>query len=62
MEKPKVQLSGEDGNVFAIIGRVSRALKHASQPEKAEEFTTRAFSSGSYGEVLALCGEYVDVS
>lgn len=59
--KPTVKLVGEDGNVFAIIARVSRAIKNAGTPEKAKEFTARAFRSGSYQEVLSLVQEYVDV-
>jgi len=61
MEKPSVQLTGEDGNVFSIIGRVSRALKKAGQADKAEEFTDKAFDAGSYDEVLRLCMDYCDV-
>jgi hypothetical protein len=60
-EKPKCKLVGEDGNVFAIIGRVSRALKTAGQRTKADEFTKKAFGSGSYDEVLRLAMEYVEV-
>lgn len=59
--KPTVQLIGEDGNVFAIIGRVSKALKRAGQREKAKEFTDKAMKSGSYDEVLRLCMDYVEV-
>jgi len=36
-------------------------LKQAGMPEKAKEFTTRAFSSKSYDEVLCLCDEYVEI-
>lgn len=61
MDKPTVKLIGEDGNVFAIIGAVSKALKRAGQPEKAEEFRKRAFASESYGKVLTLMQEYVEV-
>ena len=59
--KPKLKLTGTDGNVFAIVGRVSAALKSAGQPERAKEFQTRALASHSYAEVLALCSEYVEV-
>ena len=59
-KKPTVKLVGEDGNVFNIIGIVTRALKKAGYPEKAEEFKTRAMSSGSYEEVLQLLFEYVE--
>lgn len=61
MEKPIVKLIGEDGNVFNIIGKVSKGLKRAGLKEQAEEFQTRAFKSGSYDEVLQLVMEYVEV-
>ena len=60
-EKPACKLVGTDGNVFAIIGNVSRVLKRAGQSDKASEFQKRAMSSGSYDDVLALCFEYVEV-
>lgn len=60
-EKPTVQLTGEDGNVFAIIGRVSKALKRAGFPDMAQEFTQKAMSAKSYDEVLCLCDDYVEV-
>ena len=47
-----VQLTGEDGNAFAIIGKVRRAIKEAgATPEQLEEFTTQA-TSGDYMNVL----------
>lgn len=61
MDKLVVKLSGEDGNVFSIIGRVSRALKQAGQSDKAKEFQEKAFKMGSYDSVLQLVFEYVDV-
>jgi len=61
MDKPKCKLIGVDGNVFVIIGHVAAALKKAGLKKEASEFTTKAFSSGSYDEVLQLCMEYVDI-
>ena len=61
VEKPVCQLSGVDGNVFNIIGIVSKTLKSAKMSERAEEFIKKATSSGSYDEVLQLCHEYVEV-
>jgi hypothetical protein len=51
----------DDGNVFAVIGRVRQALLEAGQPERAAEFVRRAFASRSYDAVLALSFEYVEV-
>ncbi len=62
MKLPKCKLVGTDGNVFAIIGKVSDTLKRAKLNDKAEEFIKKAFQSASYDEVLSLCLEYVDVT
>ena len=59
--KPPCQLTGEDGNVFSIIGRVSKALRRSGQPERATEFTDAAMACASYDEVLQLCFKYVEV-
>ena len=59
--KPPCKLSGTDGNVFSIIGRVRRALTDAGQEDRARDFVERAYRSGSYEEVLQLCLEYVEV-
>ena len=48
----QVQMVGEDGNAFAIIGRVSKALGRAGvSAEEVEEFTEEAMS-GDYDELL----------
>lgn len=60
-QKPICKLSGTDGNVFAIIGRVREALRDAGQTDLAGEFLEKAFHANSYDEVLRLCMEYVDV-
>ncbi len=59
--KPTCKLAGTDGNVFAIIGRVSKTLERAHQHELAKEFREKAFAAGSYDEVLVLCFDYVEV-
>jgi hypothetical protein len=61
MEKPICKLVGTDGNVFSIIGNVSRVLKRAGQADKAKEFTEKAFKAGSYDEVLTMLHDYVEV-
>ena len=54
MEKPKMNLVGEDGNVFAILGRASRAL------QQAKEMFDRVTSSDDYYEALNIISEYVE--
>jgi len=56
--KVAVKLVGEDGNAFSILGRVSRALRRAGMPEKAEEYLARA-TAGDYDHLLAVTLEYV---
>ena len=58
-----VQLSGEDGNVFSIIGRVSQALRRAGcAPSEINAFQTQVQSSQSYDEALSVVMQWVSVS
>lgn len=56
-----VKLTGEDGNAFAILGAVSKALRRAGHKEAAEEFQTEA-TSGDYNNVISTACRYVNVS
>ena len=55
-----VQLTNEDGNAFAILGRVQRAILRSNHPELAEPFFIEA-TSGEYYHLLATCSRYVTV-
>ena len=59
-KKPKMQLIGQDGNIFAIMGRASRLLKNAGQSDKAKEMCNRVMASKSYNAALAIVSEYVE--
>ena len=59
-KKPKMQLIGQDGNIFAIMGRASRLLKNAGQSDKAKEMCDRVTASQSYSEALSIVSEYVE--
>lgn len=59
-KKPKMQLIGQDGNIFAIMGRASRLLKNAGQRDKAKEMCDRVTASRSYSEALNIVSEYVE--
>lgn len=52
--------SNMDGNVFAVVGAVSRALKRAGYREYSEEVYKRMETSESYDAVLQMLMEYVD--
>jgi hypothetical protein len=59
--KPVVQLIGQDGNVFNLVGICSRALKKAGRLEEAKAMQERVFSCGSYEEALVIMSEYVEI-
>jgi hypothetical protein len=61
MEKPVVNLIAEDGNIFSIMGRCTKALKNIGQHEEAKELTEKIFSCSSYDEALEIVMEYVEV-
>lgn len=57
-----VSLIGRDGNAFAILGAVQKALKRADVPEtKIQEFIAEA-TSGDYDHLLQTCLRWVSVS
>ena len=62
MKKPKCKLSGQDGNVFNLIGLARKALVKKGLNAEATEMTAKCFKAGSYGEALQIIMEYVDVS
>jgi hypothetical protein len=57
-----VQLTGRDGNAFAVIGAVAGGLRKARLVDAAKEFTDKAFDSRSYDDLLSLAMAWVDVS
>ena len=66
MDKPNIQLSGEDGNAFVIISRGLTAIKkwnreHPDNQIDEDEFQHEAMS-GDYDHVLQVAMEYFNVS
>jgi hypothetical protein len=58
----EVELVGHDGNAFAILGRVSGALRKAGATSgEVDEFQKQA-TSGDYDHLLSTCAEWVNVS
>ena len=57
-----VQLVGQDGNAFAIIGRCLSAMRQAGlSKEERDEFQNEA-TSGDYNNRLITCMEWFDVN
>ncbi len=56
-----VKLVGNDGNAFAIMGQVQRAMRRAGiDPEVVAEYVAEAMS-GDYNHLLATTMNYVEV-
>lgn len=55
-----VVLTGTDGNAFAILGKVRRAILMSNHPELIDQFMADA-TSGDYDHLLATCFRYVTV-
>jgi hypothetical protein len=58
--KPVVQLTGEDGNAYYIIAKVSRALRKVGLEEEARAFRAEA-TKGDYDQLLVTVEKYVEV-
>lgn len=58
----EVQLTETDGNVFAVLGAVRKALRRADVPkDEIDEFFAEA-TSGDYDHALQTCMRWVEVS
>lgn len=58
MEKPKLELVGQDGNAFAILGKARRvAIENNLDWEKISKEAT----SGDYDNLLRVMMDYFDV-
>jgi len=56
----KVKLTGEDGNAFAILGKVSRELRRNGHKDLVAQYQKEAMS-GDYDHLLQVTMEYVVV-
>ena len=58
----EVQLTGEDGNAYAIMGAVQKALRRAGVPQaEVEQYLTES-KSGDYDNLLVTAMRWVSVS
>jgi len=60
-EKPTVKLIGEDGNAFAIMGRVKTALKKAGYSKKVVNEYLEESMAGDYDNLLCVAMKYCNV-
>lgn len=57
----EVQLTGQDGNAFAVMGAVQKALRKADVPKEAIDEYLNASMSGDYNHLLVTATEWVTV-
>jgi hypothetical protein len=58
----KVRLSGQDGNAFAILGKVIAALRRAKATKDQIAEYRNAATSGDYDNLLRVSMQWVEVS
>ena len=56
-----VQLTGQDGNVFNLIGRCNRAAKGKITQAELDEFMAEVMDSHSYDAALAVMQRWFTV-
>lgn len=59
---PNIQVSliGEDGNAFAILGRIKGAMSRGGVPQDQIALFMEEAMSGDYNHLLNTCMEWVD--
>lgn len=60
--KVKVELVGQDGNAFAIMGRVGGALKKAGVPKAEIDAYYAESTAGDYDHLLRTAMKWVSVA
>lgn len=58
----KVKLTGKDGNAFAVLGNVKRAMRKAGVEATEINLFLEEAMAGDYNHLLRTCMEWVDVS
>lgn len=58
--RTEVSLVGEDGNAWAIMGRVAAALDSAGNSKEVVESYREQAMSGDYDHLLAVTLQFVD--
>lgn len=56
----KVKLTGEDGNAFAVMGKVINALRRQGRNDLVDDYQYEA-TSGDYDHLLQTTMKYVEV-
>ena len=58
----EVQLTGEDGNAFNILGKVNRAMRKANIPKEEIDNYMKEAMSNDYDNLLLTTMKWVNVN
>ena len=59
MQKPECPMIGANGNIYNLMGLVSRTLKRAGMGESVQEMLDRVKACGDYTAALGVLMDYV---
>jgi len=59
--RPKVKLIGTDGNAFAVMGVVTRAMKEAGWTEEERDEVLAEMMAGDYKDLLCVVMDVFEV-
>ena len=59
--RPRVKLVGTDGNAFAVLGHVFRALREAGWSQAEIDAFKAEATAGDYNHLLRVVMKYLDV-
>lgn len=56
------KLSDRDGNIFSVLGTVSKSLRKNKVPEaEIDKFTTEALNASCYHTAIQVCFKWVNI-
>lgn len=58
----KVQLTGQNGNAFVVLGLVKKGLRRAGVSKEEQDAFFKEATAGDYNTVLMTAMRWVDVS
>lgn len=60
-DKIKVNLIGQDGNAFYILGTVSKQLQINGYTKELRDFYCQLATAGDYGNLLSVTNNFVEI-
>lgn len=62
-EKPSARMVGEDGNAYAVMGRVARSLRKAGASEAyVKAYYDESTNSESYDKLLVVAWRFAELN